>query len=180
LSVAPKEKTDALKQVIKEHGFDALLVGIRRDEHGVRNKERYMSPRDKEFRWNVAKEKAGGDSGMQSMQDTELAGWGLYATKFKDADHVRVHPILHWTELDIWEYVEKENLPVNPLYFSKDGKRYRSLGCVPCTQPTESKADTIKKIIEEIKTSKESERGGRSQDKEEAHAMEKLRSLGYM
>ena len=91
---------------------------------------------------------------------------------------MRCHPLLHWTEEDIWEYTQHHNLPINPLYFSKDGKRYRSIGCQPCTEPIESNAGNIKEIIEELKENKTSERAGRKIDKEQH--MEKLRSLGYM
>ena len=171
-------KTEALKQCIKEHKFDAILVGIRRDEHGVRNKEHYFSPRDQQFKWNYAKEKKGGDSSLESLQDAEFDGWNIFATDFKDADHVRIHPLLHWTEFDIWKFIEKENIPINPLYYAKDGKRYRSIGCECCTEPIDSKADTIPKIVEELKTIKGKERDGRAKDKE--IIMEKLRSLGYM
>jgi sulfate adenylyltransferase subunit 2 len=165
-------KTEALKQFIKRQQFDALLVGIRRDEHGIRAKERYFSPRDKEFKWDP------------KNQPPEL--WDFYgsvsspqgASLAQDQDHIRVHPILHWTEQDVWEYMREENIPVNPLYFAKDGKRYRSLGCAPCTTPMDSKADTIDKIIKELGTTKVSERSGRDQDKE--YMMEKLRALGYM
>ena len=175
-------KTDTLKSAIKKFGFDAILVAIRRDEHGIRNLERYMSPRDKEFKWNVVKENIGkGDSPFESMQDTELSGWSLFETDFgKECSHVRIHPILHWTEQDVWDYIKKENLPVNPLYFSKKGKRYRSLGCMPCTKPIKSNAKTIDEIIEELKKTKEKEREGRSQDKESTYAMQDLRWAGYL
>ena len=175
-----ERKTEALKQVVKKYGFDALLVGIRRDEHGVRNKERIMSPRDKNFMWHVVKKKEGGDSPFESMQEVELDGWGLYATEFKGADHVRVHPIINWNEIDVWRYTKEEKIPVVPLYFSKKGKRYRSLGCSPCTKPVDSKANNIKKIIKELETTKVQERSGRAQDKEEARTFEKLRAMGYM
>lgn len=183
LACCTERKTEALKKLIKEHNFDAVIVGIRRDEHGIRNKEHYMSPRDKNFQWNVVKNKeidVEGDSPYENLQEVELAGWGLFATQFKDADHVRVHPILHWNELDIWEYVKDQNLPAVSLYFAKDGKRYRSIGCSPCTQPIDSNADNIDKIIAELKTTKTGERDGRAQDKEDQYAMEKLRQLGYM
>jgi sulfate adenylyltransferase subunit 2 len=93
---------------------------------------------------------------------------------------MRVHPILHWTELDVWQYVKQEKLPVNPLYFTNEGKRYRSLGCMPCTVPVQSTASNIDEIVHEIETTKTSERAGRAQDKEKAYMMQKLRSLGYM
>ncbi len=176
-----ERKTEALKQAVKKYKIDALLLGIRRDEHGIRNKERYFSPRDKQFRWNYAKKKKGGDSGLESLQDTELSGWNLFATDFgEDTDHVRVHPILHWNELEIWEYVKKENIPMVDLYFAKKGKRFRSIGCECCCNPVKSNADDINKIVKELKTTKVAERSGRAQDKEEEYMMQKLRSLGYM
>ncbi len=159
-------KTETLKNIIKREGFDALILAIRRDEHAIRGKERVFSPRDQDFRWRYVD------------QPAEL--WDLYVKPSEDFSHMRVHPILHWTELDVWLYVKRENLPVNPLYFSRDGMRYRSLGCMPCTVPIPSNAGTIDDIIEEIKTSKIPERAGRAQDKEKAYMMQKLRSLGYM
>ena len=159
-------KTQVLKDTIEELGLKAVLVSIRWDEHGIRAKERYFSPRDREFRWNF------------KNQPPEM--WELFSKKFKEASHVRVHPILHWSELNVWRYVQQEGLPVNPLYFAKDGKRFRSLGCMPCTVPIPSKADTIDEIVKELRTTKISERSGRSQDKEKAYMMQKLRVLGYM
>jgi len=169
-------KTEALKQVIKEKDFDALLVGIRRDEHGIRNKERYFSPRDNQFKWNISKEKKGK---IKSMQDAEFSGWNIFATDFgSETNHVRIHPILHWSEIEIWKYIQQENIPILDLYFSKEGKRYRSIGCNPCCKPVKSNAKDIIEIIEELKTTKTGERSGREQDKE--YNMQKLRSLGYM
>ena len=159
-------KTEALKNLLRKEKFDALILAIRRDEHGIRAKERYYSPRDTEFKWNYADQQA------------EL--WDLYVKPSEDFSHMRVHPILHWTELDVWQYVKQENLPINSLYFAKNGKRYRSLGCQPCTVPVPSNAKTIDEIVEELKTSKISERAGRAQDKEKAYMMQKLRALGYM
>ena len=174
-------KTEALKKLVKKMKIDALIVGIRRDEHGIRNKERYFSPRDEQFKWHYAKEKAGGDSGMESEQDAEFDGWNIFSTDFGDeANHVRIHPLLHWTELDIWEHIKEENIPVVDLYFAKNGKRYRSIGCECCCKPVDSNADDIDKIIEELKITKIAERSGRDQDKEDEYNMEKLRSLGYM
>lgn len=161
-----KLKTEALKICLEEHKFDALLVGIRRDEHGIRAKERYFSPRNKRFQWDY------------KNQPPEM--WDLYKGIFEDEIHFRVHPLLHWTELNVWEYIQRENIPVNPLYFAKDGKRYRSLGCIPCTEPIYSNALTIKEIIKELKSIDTPERAGRAQDKERAYMMQKLRSLGYM
>ena len=158
-------KTVALKNTLAKHNFDALLLGIRRDEHGIRAKERVFSPRNVDFHWDY------------KNQSPEL--WDQYQDK-KDEHHIRIHPLLHWTEIDIWNYIKREDLPINPLYFSKNGKRFRSLGCKPCTSPIKSDAKTIDEIIEEIKTSKTAERSGRAQDKEEATAMQNLRALGYM
>jgi len=171
-------KTEALKQCIKKYKFDAILVGIRRDEHGVRNKEHFFSPRDKAFKWNYAKEKKGGDSGLESLQDVEFDGWNIFATDFKDANHVRIHPLLQWDEFQIWKYIQEQNIPMNPLYFSDGKTRYRSIGCECCTAPVQSKADTIDKIVEELKNTKTLERAGR--DKDKSKIMEKLRLLGYM
>lgn len=159
-------KTEALRTFLRNSEFDALILAIRRDEHGIRAKERYYSPRDEEFRWNYAD------------QPAEL--WDIYVKPSENFSHMRVHAILHWTELDVWQYMKQEGLPVNPLYFAKDGKRYRSLGCMPCTVPVPSQAKTIDEIIQELKTSKTPERAGRAQDKERAYMMQKLRSLGYM
>jgi sulfate adenylyltransferase subunit 2 len=159
-------KTDALKIAIEKHKFRALLLGIRRDEHGIRAKERYFSPRDQEFRWDY------------KNQPPEL--WDQYRSKQADDDHLRVHPLLHWTELDIWEYVQRENIPIVDLYFARGGKRFRSIGCESCCAPVDSDADTIEKVVEELKTTNTAERAGRAQDKESAYVMQKLRSLGYM
>jgi sulfate adenylyltransferase subunit 2 len=159
-------KTNALKQTIAQYGFQALLLGIRRDEHGIRAKERVFSPRDDEFKWNY------------EDQPAEL--WDQYKSTAAEDNHFRVHPILHMTELDIWNYIKRENIPIPELYFAKDGKRYRSLGCVPCCSPIESEASTVDEIIHELEVSHTSERAGRAQDKEDAYTMQKLRSLGYM
>ena len=174
-------KTEALKMVAAENGFDALLVGIRRDEHGIRRKERYFSPRDTNGRWNVSREKSGGDARLEALQDTELAGWNLFATNFGDkTDHIRVHPLLHWTEQDIWEYIKLENIPLPRLYFAKNNKRYRSIGCECCCSPIGSSASNVDEVINELHDRRDKERDGRAQDKEDEHVMEKLRSLGYM
>jgi len=159
-------KTKALKQAIAREGFRAVIVGIRRDEHGIRAKERVFSPRNQDFTWDY------------KNQPPEL--WDQYKLKAEKKEHIRVHPILHWTELDIWKYIERENIPVNELYLAKNGKRYRSLGCMPITNPIESTAASIPEIVEELKHTKTAERAGRAQDKEEANTMAKLRSLGYM
>lgn len=159
-------KTNALKQAISLHGYDALLVGIRRDEHGIRAKERVFSPRDKDFHWNY------------ENQPAEL--WDQYLSRQEDNQHSRIHPLLGWTEVDIWRYIKRNEIPINELYFARNGKRYRSLGCMPITNPIDSEADTIDKIIDEIQSSTTAERSGRAQDKEDAYTMQKLRALGYM
>ena len=159
-------KTVALKKLMKEKRFDAIIASIRRDEHSIRAKDRYFSPRDTSFKWDY------------KNQPAEL--WGNYATKIYDGSHFRVHPLLDWSESDVWRYIKKEKIPINPLYLAKDGYRYRSLGCTHCTVPIKSSASSIEGIIKELKITKTEERSGRSQDKEKAYVMEKLRSLGYM
>lgn len=179
-------KTEALKQVIRKYEFDALIMSIRRDEHAMRNIERYWSPRDKDFKWHLVRPKEPeemkeGDAPFVSLQPIEFAGWDLYQSNFgPNTDHVRVHPILHWTELDVWRYIKREKLPINPLYFSKNGFRYRSLGCECCTIPVKSNARTINEIIDELKVTDIEERSGRAQDKEDEEIMRRLRCLGYM
>ena len=93
---------------------------------------------------------------------------------------MRIHPLLHWTELDIWRYIERENIPVVDLYFAKDGSRYRSLGCAPCTAPIQSTATTVAEIIAELSSTTTAERAGRAQDQEAEDAFERLRTQGYM
>lgn len=159
-------KTNALKSVIKKNNFKAILLGIRRDEHGIRAKERYFSPRDEQFQWNY------------NDQPPEL--WDQYNSTVLEDEHFRIHPLLHFVELDIWDYIKREDIPVISLYFSKEGKRYRSIGCVPCTHNIDSNASSIDEIIDEIKNSVTAERAGRSQDKEDVYTMQKLRALGYM
>jgi len=175
-------KTLALKQLLEREHYDALVLSIRWDEHPIRGMERYFSPRDKQWHWRVVRPRRPdepGDSPFVSLQDAELAGWNIFATDFgPECSHVRVHPMLHWSEIEVWQYIKQRNLPFNPLYLAKDGKRYRSLGCEPCTQPIQSNASTIDEIIEELRLTKQRERIGRAQDKEKI--MERLRYLGYM
>lgn len=158
-------KAECLKKLLDDYKFDALIVSIRRDEHGIRAKERYFSPRDKKFKWNF------------ENQPPEIFN---YISEFKDASHVRVHPLLHWTELDVWMYTKEKGYPVHPLYFAKDGKRYRSLGYKEVTKPVESNASNLDEIIEELKTTQVAERSGRCLDKEKEYVMQRLRELGYM
>lgn len=158
-------KTEALKQAVARHGFRAILLGIRRDEHGVRAKERYFSPRT-DGRWDYG------------QQPAEL--WDQYRAAAEDGTHLRVHPLLHWTERDIWDYVRREGIPLTQLYFAREGKRYRSIGCTHCCHPVESEARTTAQVVRELATTTTAERAGRSQDKEDAYTMQKLRALGYM
>ncbi len=150
--------------------FNGVIVGVRADEEGSRSKERYFSPRDKDNDWDV------GD------QPPEF--WNQYKTDFAPGTHVRIHPLLDWTELNIWEYIEREKIPIVSLYLDQgDGKRYRSLGCYPCTKPIKSNAKNIKEIIDELKSGKLAniaERSGRQQDKEDGGGLESLRRDGYM
>ena len=158
-------KAKALKKFIEEEKIDALIVSIRRDEHGIRAKERYFSPRTKDFKWDF------------KNQPPEIFH---HFSDFKEASHVRVHPLLHWTELDVWMYIKERNIPVNPLYFAKNGKRYRSLGYKEVTVPIPSNAKTVDEIIKELKKSKIPERAGRAFEKEKEYVMQRLRELGYM
>jgi len=187
-------KTRTLKDVLKKHKFDALIMSIRRDEHYMRNLERYYSPRDKELKWHFVRRKTKeemehGDAPFVSEQQVEFAGWDLFQNDFgPNTNHVRVHPILHWTELDIWRFIKQEGLPMNPLYFADyvkkkygwKNKRFRSLGCECCTSPVASNAKTIDGIIEYLKNTDVEERSGRSQDKEKEQVMRRLRAMGYM
>jgi len=122
-------KTNALKLIIRNHGLKAILWGIRRDEHGLRAKGRYFSTRDTQFKWDY------------ENQPAEL--WDQYQSIVEEEEHFRIHHILHSTEFDVWSYVKREGLPIVPLYFSKNGKRFRSIGCVPCCAPIDLNAQTI-------------------------------------
>ena len=159
-------KTDALSEVINKYEFEGLISGIRRDEEGSRSKERVFSERSKDSNWDY------------TNQPPEL--WDQFKTDFPKGNHIRIHPILHWREIDIWEYIKRENIPIIDLYFSKNGKRYRSLGCAGCTGTINSNASNIDDIINELKECNTSERAGRAQDQEDSYAMQKLRKEGYM
>ena len=159
-------KTDGLKKIIKEKKFRGIIAGIRRDEQGTRAKERVFSPRDDFGKWNI------------KNQPPEF--WNYSNFNYPETVHVRIHPLLNWTELDIWQYIKQEKIPVVNLYFSKKGKRYRSLGDQDITFPINSNAKTVNEIIEELKVSKVSERSGRAMDHEEENVFERLRSKGYM
>ena len=150
--------------------YTGVIVGARADEEGSRSKERYFSPRDVENLWDV------GD------QPPEF--WNQFKTDFAPGTHLRIHPLLDWTELNIWEYIKRENIPTVSLYYDQgDGKRYRSLGCFPCTFPIESEAKNVDEIIEELRSGKLkniAERSGRAQDKDDGGGLETLRRGGYM
>jgi sulfate adenylyltransferase subunit 2 len=150
--------------------YTGVIVGVRADEEGSRSKERYFSPRDKNNDWDV------GD------QPPEL--WNQFKTDFPKGTHIRVHPLLDWTELDIWKYIQKEKIPITSLYFDNgSGKRYRSLGCEPCTGMVDSNAKNVDEIVIELESGKFSsiaERSGREQDKEDGGGLETLRRDGYM
>ncbi|MDO8840355.1 MAG: sulfate adenylyltransferase subunit CysD [Parvibaculum sp.] len=159
-------KTEGLKLAIKKYGFNALFAGIRRDEEATRAKERVFSPR--------------GLTGQWDFKDQPPEFWDQFKTDFPPGTHIRIHPLLHWTEVDIWLYTLREQIPTIPLYFAKDGKRYRSLGDKDITSPVASTATTIEEIIEELRTTKVSERSGRAMDHESEDAFERLRADGYL
>lgn len=164
-------KTNTLKLAIEENHYDALIMAIRHDEHYVRGMEDLLSLRDENGNWQYT---------------AEFGGYGVTAPEQEKSAHVRINPILPWREEDVWEYVMQNNIPVNPLYFARvdeeDGKsyRYRSLGCMPCTEPQESKAGTVLEILNEVYMNPGLERAGRMQDKEDKDTMLRLRAWGYM
>jgi sulfate adenylyltransferase subunit 2 len=159
-------KTEGLKAALQKHGFDGLIAGIRRDEEATRAKERFFSPRSPDGDWKA------------KDQPPEL--WGQFNTSVPPGGHVRVHPILQWTELDIWAYTRREGIPVIPLYYAKDGRRYRSLGDEDITRPITSSAATIDAIIAELRETRVPERSGRLLDHETEDAFERLRTAGYL
>jgi len=172
-------KTLGLKEVVEKFGFVGIIAGIRRDEEATRAKERVFSPRGQEGGWDVKE------------QPPEF--WDQFKTDFAPGTSVRIHPLLHWTELDIWQYIQRENIAIVPLYYAKKygqfegrdlgGKtmRFRSLGEKGITWPIESTAATLDEIIEELKTTKVSERSGRPMGADEDESsFERLRADGYM
>jgi sulfate adenylyltransferase subunit 2 len=160
-------KKDALQDLIAREQMHAIFLGIRRDEEGTRAKERYFSPRNKDFEWDF------------KDQPPEL--WDQFKTDFEPDTHLRIHPLLHWTEVNIWEYIDRERIPVLSLYFADENdKRYRSLGCHPCTFPIDSPAQTVPEIVAELKATRVAERSTRAQDQESEDAFEMLRASGYM
>jgi len=163
---AAARKTEGLKQLIKREQFKGIFLGIRRDEQSMRAKERVFSPRNEDGVWN--------------FKDQPAEFWDQYKTEFPAGTHIRIHPLLHWTEIDIWRYTKRENIPYVPLYLAQNGKRYRSLGEKNITFPVDSDADTIDAIIAELETTKQPERAGRSMDNETEDSFERLRATGYM
>ncbi|WP_408034028.1 sulfate adenylyltransferase subunit CysD [Teredinibacter purpureus] len=187
-------KTQSLKQALDKHGFDAAFGGARRDEEKSRAKERVYSFRDKNHRWDP------------KNQRPEL--WSLYNGKVDKGESIRVFPLSNWTELDIWQYIHLESIPIVPLYFAakrpvvekdgvlimvdddrmpigKDDKieekmvRFRTLGCYPLTGAVESTATTLPEIIQEMLLTKTSERQGRVIDHDSSGSMEKKKQEGY-
>jgi sulfate adenylyltransferase subunit 2 len=163
---AAARKTLGLKAALEKHGFEGLILGIRRDEEAIRAKERVFSPRDEAGQWQ--------------LKDQPPEFWNQYMTSFPQGTHVRVHPLLHWTELDIWKYTRREGIPIIELYLARDGKRYRSLGDRDITAPVASTAATIDEIIAELELTRTPERAGRAMDHEAEDSFERLRAAGYM
>lgn len=163
---AAARKTLGLRRLITERRFDGVIVGIRRDEQSVRGKERVFSPRDASGDWHP------------HAQPAEF--WDHFAAQPPEGGHLRIHPLLDWTELDIWRYIAREGVPVSELYFSRDGMRFRSLGEADVTRPVPSTADSIEAIIAELESTRQPERAGRTMDRESEDAFERLRAAGYM
>jgi sulfate adenylyltransferase subunit 2 len=187
-------KTEGLKQALDIYKFDAAFGGARRDEEKSRAKERIFSFRSANHRWDP------------KDQRPEL--WNLYNTRVKPGESIRVFPISNWTELDIWQYIHLEGIPIVPLYYAavrpvveRDGMlimvdddrmdlrpgekveyksvRFRTLGCYPLTAAVESEADTLPQIIQEMLLTRTSERQGRLIDHDQAGSMEKKKQEGY-
>lgn len=187
-------KTVGLKQALDKYGFDAAIGGARRDEEKSRAKERVFSFRNAQHRWDPKR------------QRPEL--WNLYNTHIHKGESVRVFPLSNWTEMDVWQYIRREDIPVVPLYFAKerpvvardgalimvdderftlrDGEsierrmvRFRTLGCYPLTGAIESEARNVDEIIEEMAASRSSERQGRVIDHDPSASMEHKKQEGY-
>ena len=133
-------KTVGLRNAIERYGFNGIIAGIRRDEEAVRAKERVFSPR--------------GESGQWDFRDQPPEFWDYFNTDLPPGTHLRVHPLLHWTEMDIWRYIAREQIPMVELYFARNGKRYRSLGDQDITFPIDSTANTVEEIIAELERTK--------------------------
>lgn len=187
-------KTEGLKQALDQHRFDLVFGGARRDEEKSRAKERIFSLRSASHRWDP------------KQQRPEL--WQLFNTRKKPGESIRVFPLSNWTELDIWQYIHQESIPVVPLYFAKvrpvverDGMllmvdddrfrflpgekvvqkqvRFRTLGCYPLTGAIESDAQTLPEIVLELMRARQSERQGRAIDRDASASMEKKKQEGY-
>ena len=187
-------KTQALRQALDAHGFDAAIGGARRDEEKSRAKERIFSLRSAQHRWDP------------KQQRPEL--WNLYNTQLGRGESLRVFPLSNWTELDVWQYIERERIDVVPLYFAaerpvieRDGRlimvddqrlplapgerpqlrrvRFRTLGCYPLTAAIESAAANVAEVVEEMRAAHSSERQGRLIDHDGAASMERKKREGY-
>ncbi|SSC72141.1 unnamed protein product [Ciceribacter sp. T2.26MG-112.2] len=187
-------KTVGLRQALDKYGFDAAFGGARRDEEKSRAKERIFSFRNTAHAWDP------------KSQRPEM--WKTYNTRVAPGESIRVFPLSNWTELDVWQYILKENIPIVPLYFAakrpvveRDGMlilvddermpigpgdkieermvRFRTLGCYPLTGAVESDATTLEAIVSEMLTARTSERQGRMIDRDEAGSMEKKKREGY-
>jgi sulfate adenylyltransferase subunit 2 len=187
-------KTEGLKQALDKYRFDAAFGGARRDEEKSRAKERIFSFRNAQHRWDP------------KNQRPEL--WRTYNTRINKGESMRVFPLSNWTELDIWQYIRDENIPIVPLYFAAERPvvrrgndlimvdddrmplqpgetpemkmvRFRTLGCYPLTGATESSADTLEAIIAEMLVTTTSERAGRVIDHDQSASMEKKKQEGY-
>jgi sulfate adenylyltransferase subunit 2 len=147
-----------------------VIAGVRADEERSRSKERYFSPRSRANEWDIG------------AQPPEF--WNQFATEVAEGVHVRIHPLLDWTELNVWEHIEREGIPTVSLYHDQgDGTRYHSLGCGPCTRPVPSTARTVAEVVEELRTGPYAgvaERAGRAQDADDGGGLETLRRGGYM
>ncbi len=163
---AAARKSAGLRMLLEQGNYTGIIVGIRRDEEATRAKERVFSPRSVEGSWE--------------FRDQPPEFWDQFMTQPPPDTHLRIHPLLHWTEVDVWRYTEREGIPVNPLYFARDGKRYRSLGEKNITAPVASEAATIEEIITELETTRTPERAGRLMDNEAEDSFERLRTSGYM
>ena len=159
-------KTEGLKKILQTYQFKGVVAGIRRDEQSTRAKERIFSPRDESGKWDV------------KNQPPEF--WDQSNFNYPDKVHIRIHPLLSWTEIDIWQYIKDQKIPIVDLYFSKNGKRYRSLGDKDITSPVNSNAKNLDEIISELQITKVSERSGRAMDHEQEDVFERLRTKGYM
>jgi sulfate adenylyltransferase subunit 2 len=165
-SRAAARKTLGLKALIAERQLKGIFLGIRRDEQSIRGKERIFSPRDESGTWDFRN------------QPAEI--WDQYNSTCPPGAHLRIHPLLAWTELDVWHYIRREGIPVCSLYFARDGMRYRSLGEKDITVPVPSTAATLDEIILELESTRVPERAGRTMDQETEDAFERLRQSGYM